>query len=344
MKKAVEMLVEASDPFNPRVLMAAPTSKTPFRVISLFCGCGGFDIGLLGGFVHLGRRRGTNGFRIVSAVDADPEACALYRLNVGPVVRSRVEDVRDWPEAEVVIGGPPCQPYSTAGRQRGCADGRDGVPAFASVVEAVRPRVFVMENVAGLAERRAFAETFAALRGRMERAGYTVAHRVLDAADFGVPQHRRRLFVVGALSGVAPFPEPTHGTPDRPHLTVRDAIGPLAIVGADRAFGRWSEGERRHPEFGASSRRLTADRPFPTIKASDTAANRLAHPWFDRYLIMPELLRAQSFPDDFIAPRRTPAIGNAVPPLLAWHWGRTLSRWLSGRGAAAKDQEHAQGE
>ncbi|MCZ7584828.1 MAG: DNA cytosine methyltransferase [Deltaproteobacteria bacterium] len=128
------------------------------------------------------------------------------------------------------------------------------------------------------------------------------------------------------------FPRPIFG-PGRAHAhrTVRDAIADLDIPAHLKNLRHLKEGDRRHPNFGAGARRLRADAPFPTVKASDTNAARMIHPWFDRYLTMPELLRAQSFPDDFICPRRTPAIGNAVPPVLAWHLAGALSKSLSAR-------------
>ncbi|MBZ0274124.1 DNA cytosine methyltransferase [bacterium] len=307
------------------------------HVISLFSGCGGMDLGFRGGFVFGGRRYARTGFDILAAVDADAEAASLYRLNIGAICRARVEDVAIWPRAGVVIAGPPCQPFSAAGVKQGANDARDAMPVLIEAIGDIAPSAFVIENVPALAERKPFRQAFAELTGALAALGYEIRARVLDAADFGVPQHRRRLFIVGLRPDQAcpdPFPAPTHGGALRPFVRVRDAIADLGVPG-DRHFAkrdatlrRLAEGERRHPRFGASSRRVFADRPFPTIKASDTAAPRLIHPWFDRALAMPELLRAQSFPDDFIVPRRTPSIGNAVPPVLAWHIARSIARIL----------------
>ncbi|MCB1153643.1 DNA (cytosine-5-)-methyltransferase [bacterium] len=313
-------------------------STPALRVISVYCGAGGMDLGFRGDFVYRRRRYKRLNYKIALAVDSDRAACVVYRQNLGPVACADVRDVVEWPEADVVIGGPPCQPFSAAGAKRGRADGRDGLPAFVDVVRRVRPLAFVMENVPGFMERSAFAEERATFVRDMEAAGYRLRHTILDAADFGVPQHRRRVFIVGMQDG-APvrgfrFPRPTHG-PDgrRDHVTVREAIGDLHFPYHDRhlqtaGVGALAEGERRFPGFGASARRVAADRPFPTIKASDTASARLYHPWFDRALLMPELLRAQSFPDDYITPPRTPVIGNAVPPVLAWHIAKSLASAL----------------
>ncbi|MCB9478066.1 MAG: DNA cytosine methyltransferase [Deltaproteobacteria bacterium] len=315
------------------------TTAPPITVVSVFSGAGGMDLGFRGDFVYRRRRYACLGYNIVLAVDADREACAIYRQNLGPVECSYVSEVRNWPTADVVIGGPSCQPYSAAGKKQGGADERDGVPSFVDVVRRVLPRAFVMENVPGFVERAAFADGLAAFVRDVEAEGYHIKSAVLDAADFGAPQHRRRVFFVGLRDGIPSdtfdFPKPTHG-PDgrRPHVTVREAIGDLHFPYHDKELRRaglaqLAEGERRFPNFGASARRLAADRPFPTIKAADTGSARLYHPWFDRALLMPELLRAQSFPDDFIVPPRTPAIGNAVPPVLAWHLAKSLREALS---------------
>jgi DNA (cytosine-5)-methyltransferase 1 len=261
-------------------------------------------------------------------VDSDPEACALYRLNIGTVICDEIGNIATWPEADLVIGGPPCQPFSGAGKKKGATDARDGIPAFFDVLASAQPRAFILENVPGLAQRKPFAKTFAHVIEVACALGYGTNWAILNAADYGIPQVRRRLFVVGIRARNFPdaiFPAPTHGAQtSRECVRVRDAIADLNLSVHTRPFRSMKEGERRHPNFGASSRRLIADQPFPTIKASDTKQSRLIHPWFDRPLAMPELLRAQSFPDNFIVPRKTAAIGNAVPPLMAWHLARAI--------------------
>ncbi len=301
------------------------------RIISLFAGCGGMDLGFVGDFKYLGARYASTGVRIVAAVESDPQAASIYRQNIGAIICGDVRDIGTWPDADILIGGPPCQPFSAAGKRLGPSDARDMTPAFARVLKITKPPIFVMENVAGLAVRKAFARYFTELLAEFESLGYAVFHRVLEAADYGVPQRRKRLFVIGVREDVAsknPFPKATHGSEKRPHRTVREAIADLNIPVHTRPFRALKEGRRRHPKFGASSRRLIADAPFPTVKAVDTNENRIIHPWYDRYLSMPELLRAQSFPDDFIVGSRTPAVGNAVPPLLAWRIARRLREIL----------------
>ena len=116
---------------------------------------------------------------------------------------------------EVVAGGPPCQPWSTGGLRRGHADERDGFTAMFRALDLIRPQAFIIENVAGLERGRTrpyFLDLLAVLRDEL---GYQVAARTLNAADFGVPQQRLRLFIVGMRDEGFAFPEPTHG-PGRP--------------------------------------------------------------------------------------------------------------------------------
>ena len=214
------------------------------KVISLFSGAGGMDLGF--------RRAG---FDIALAVEADPNCCATLRLNCPGtrVLEARVEDVPSADilreaglapgEAALVIGGPPCQPFSLAGRRGGLGDPRGAMlMEFVRVVRDALPAAFVMENVPGLLSWGGGAASEAVLEamgrpillGGWAHTYHTVLGR-LNAADFGVAQSRERVFFVGNRAGgrVFEFPAPTHGDPPLPRRrTVRDAIGHLPPAGA----------------------------------------------------------------------------------------------------------------
>lgn len=156
------------------------------------------------------------GWRVDAGVEWDPDAAASWRLAhpdaemaEGDAALLDLRPVRG--QVHVVAGGPPCQPYSKAGRGLGARDGRDGWPGFLRAVEQIRSAAVLAENVPGLA-RADGGRVLAGLLGRLRELGYQAAAHSVDAADYGVPQHRRRLLVVG-VRGRQPFvpPAPTHG-------------------------------------------------------------------------------------------------------------------------------------
>jgi DNA (cytosine-5)-methyltransferase 1 len=175
------------------------------RAVSLFCGAGGLDLG----FVRAG-------FEVVWANDACADACDTYRRNLGGhVVRADVRSVvaSGLPACEVVVGGPPCQGFSVAGKMAP-EDPRSAlVWEFVRFVGALRPRAFVLENVKALGA----LPRWGPLRGRLLRAlrglGYAVRVRVLDAQHFGVPQRRPRAFFVGTARGLPPWAPPPSAGP-----------------------------------------------------------------------------------------------------------------------------------
>jgi len=184
------------------------------RSVELFAGAGGLGLGLE-----------RAGFRAVCAGEADRHACATYRAAF-PGVRllegflTGEEQLRPgMRQLDLLSGGPPCQPFSHAGDKLGQWDPRDGFPVFLRFVQRYQPRAVLMENVKGLlAERN--AAYFEAILQSLRDARYTVEHRLLQAADYGVPQRRERVFVVGLLrrlgrtaeqdEGRFAWPEPTH--------------------------------------------------------------------------------------------------------------------------------------
>jgi DNA (cytosine-5)-methyltransferase 1 len=203
-------------------------------VVDLFAGAGG----LSAGFSRDAR------FRIVAAVEASRDAAAAYRAN-HPDVKVYEDDIRGVGAAKVkgdlgiaaidiMIGGPPCQAYSARGKRSRHDPRAQLVEEYYRLLSEIVPRLFVMENVPGLLaiDQGRF---FRHLCARFESSGYRVRHRLLNAADYGVPQVRKRVFVVGTTLGYAfKFPPPTHsgrGVPGLlPHRTVGDAIGDLPLI------------------------------------------------------------------------------------------------------------------
>jgi DNA (cytosine-5)-methyltransferase 1 len=204
--------------------------ETPtYRLIDLFAGCGGMTLG----FVQSSR------FEPVFAVEMDRHAARTYEANFGGahIVEGRIEDVLTLPPAEVVIGGPPCQGFSNLNMTRTGLERRRLWEEYLRVIEQSAPLAFVMENVPALLKAPEYREFVV----EVSRLGYEVTADVLNAADFGVPQIRKRAFVVGSLMAKPTMPAPTHRDPERALRldederalweTVRDALtGPPALA------------------------------------------------------------------------------------------------------------------
>jgi DNA (cytosine-5)-methyltransferase 1 len=180
-----------------------------YELIDLFAGCGG----MTRGFLDSGR------FKSVFAVECDPDAAATYRKNFGDhVAEVPIEDVAVFRSVDVVIGGPPCQGFSPLNRDAVGFERRGLWQEYLRALEQAEPEAFVMENVPELLASAEYAE----FKQRAEQElGFTVDERVLNAADYGVPQRRRRAIAIGVKSGSVPWPEPTHAEPGTPAVKGR---------------------------------------------------------------------------------------------------------------------------
>lgn len=308
--------------------------------MSLFSGCGGMDLGFLGDFRSGGHQYGPQPFDIVFANDLNAAATRAYAHNFGGGHHVHTGDVwtlmdRLPARADVVIGGFPCQDISINGLGAGVDGSRSGLyRAMVEVVRRTRPKVFVAENVKGLLMAPK-AESLATVLRDFRALGYEVSHQLYNAADYGVPQTRERVFIVGTAEGVKPFeaPSPTH---DRDEwVSAAAAIDDLADVPEDKSISHiWSRA-KRSPEQG--NRRLKADKPGQTIRA-ECHGNIQWHYALDRRISMREAARIQSFPDDFrflAGLRETERmVGNAVPPVLAWHIAQQVAVTLDATSAS----------
>jgi DNA (cytosine-5)-methyltransferase 1 len=281
-----------------------------------------------------------------------------------------------WGHLDTIVGGPPCQPWSLGGLRRGHADPRDGIPQFTRALYEASPRAFVLENVAGLAKgetRSTFELIIRVLSGerpladllgdqvdKEARLDYTVNWRVLQAADYGVPQNRQRLFVVGVREGTSfPWPAPTHG-PGRPlaHVPAGSVISPEVLGEPNPSIVTYASNPSLRPDpyhgqiYNGGGRPIDLAKPAPTMLAS-MGGNKT--PWVDTQGVVPnyhahlmaggqprsgkvpgarritvaEAASLQTFPAwlRFAGSRSSQyrQVGNAVPPALA----RAVARQLS---------------
>lgn len=221
---AQELLTATAIPVLPPARPLGFVLVTRYRLIDLFAGCGG----MTRGFEDTGR------FQSIFAVESDPRAAATYSRNfpAADVRVDRIEDVVDFPTADIVIGGPPCQGFSTLNRAGAEVASRRLWKEYLRGLHASEPVAFVMENVPQMLD----SEEFAQFEREIEREGaYHLDARVLNVADYGVPQRRLRAFVIGARFGRAPWPDQTHADPTRgddrrlPWRTFADAVKGLPL-------------------------------------------------------------------------------------------------------------------
>lgn len=325
-----------------------------FVYIDLFAGAGGLSLGL-----HRA------GGRAALAVELDRECVETYRLNFADA-EAVAADVRelDWSDlsADVVVGGPPCQGFSSLGRRQSDDPRNDLTLEMLRCAEAVRPRAIVIENVPKFLESAQCDQ----IKSRLRELGYAVRTGVVNCIDFGVPQRRTRALLVATERGLPlPWPKNTHGGKGQPrHRTVADAFARLPIEpdGRNRHDGKHMSDtylERfRSIGEGGSRRQLPPDlvlpcwrdarghndvlgrlewhKPATTVRTEffRPEKGRFLHPIADRPITAREAARLQSFPDAFVFPPDHTLyslgrqIGNAVPPLLGEAIGHALCETL----------------
>lgn len=338
------------------------------RAIDLFSGPGGLTLGMKAA-----------GVEPILSVEMRPDTVETFRRHT-PDIDHFCGDIRDFNFAkyrgtvELIYGGPPCQPFSTGGLRRTIDDKRNMIPAFLSAIKAVQPLAVLMENVPGLTVASRVSYLHEVLHA-MNDLGYTPAYRVLNASHYGVPQNRRRLFIVCLRQRAFWFPKPTHGPgcqrPIVPSSTVLSIKKPLGEPpNCPVVYAKYPD-LRPSPYAGqlynGGGRPIDLTKPSPTILASaggyktawiDTngmAPRYHAHlraggtPWEGqvpgaRRLTVEESALLQTFPKDmvFIGPRskQYTQVGDAVPPVLAEVLARALVTQIRGNEPSEADSLH----
>lgn len=327
------------------------------RTLSLFSGGGGLDIGFE-----------KAGFDILFATDFNHECCETLKLNTGTTLSKDLQVVEaditklDYsllPEnVDMIIGGPPCQSFSASGRRAGGAAGKldqrgNLFVSYCNVVKHVKPKAFLFENVRGILGTNK-GEDFKDIVAAFASLGYTIDYRILDAEDYGVPQQRERMFIVGHKLGKPfLFPRPIYGpdsTDNRPYISVSEAIEDVVFTENDAEETRFEGGKYSHllplvppgsnylhftakrgypePIFAYRSRfsdflyKANPDAPVKTLIASPGKYTGPLH-WDNRYLTVSEYKRIQGFPDEhiFFGDRtdQIRQIGNSVCPKIAYY-------------------------
>lgn len=323
------------------------------KVASMFCGCGGTDVGMQGGFVFLGKKYARNPVDIVYANDIDPVAAEIFNINFK--IKCSVADIKDikansMPDHDILTGGFPCQSFSIVAQnppRLGFKDER-GMLFFemCRILKAKKPAAFIAENVKGILSVNK-GEAFPLIIKEFENCGYIVSWHLLNTADYGVPQRRERVFIVGIKKNLGKKfipPEPSHsGKSDSAldeHVPLKEVIfshkdvpqkyffSPKAHEGLKKSNPAMNKGRAQDVNkvcntVGAHLAKVSLNSTDPVLKVNGK---------FRRFMPR-EVARIQSFPDSFkligSESGQYRALGNAIPPVVMWYVTRQLIKILT---------------
>ncbi|EOS38762.1 DNA (cytosine-5-)-methyltransferase [Lachnospiraceae bacterium MD335] len=315
------------------------------RVASLFCGCGGTDVGLLGNFDFLGKHYESNSMEIVYANDIDDNACNIFKENFKITPDSRdIREVKseELPEFDILTGGFPCQSFSIIAqnpKRLGVKDERGKLFfEMCRILRERQPKCFIAENVKGIltANKR---NAFPLIIKEFEDSGYDVQYRILNSADYGVPQKRERVIIVGFRKDLRisfNFPEAEIESEDgyAPLRKVIEADVDEKYFFSDRAVA----GMMKKRESMNKGRAQDINKPCNTVGAhlakvslNSTDPVLMQGSRYRRFTPR-EVARIQSFPDEFelvgSEAAQYRALGNAIPPVMFWHVARAVKEGL----------------
>ena len=300
--------------------------EQPYLAIDMFAGCGGLSLGFEAAGVK------TIGYEMVE------DCCNSYEKNLRSVChKEKITTETEFPKVDIVIGGPPCQPFSRRGKQTGKDDERNGFPAFIEAIRKIKPQIWMCENVKGLPEQN--KEYFESIMEQFNVLGYEVECRVFQLVRYDVPQNRERLVIVGHHGGFK-FPEPNDYK-----ISAGEALGQLAFEVPENAAFLTPAMDEYIAKYEAASkcknpRDLHLDRPARTLTCRNLAGatsdmHRIKLPdGRRRRITVREAARLQSFPDwfEFCGSEESQftQIGNAVPPLFSYALACQVVDYLKG--------------
>ncbi|OYO25880.1 DNA cytosine methyltransferase [Janthinobacterium sp. PC23-8] len=344
------------------------------RVISFFTGAGGLDLGF-----------DLTGYDVVYATDIDAMCCETLKANLGGVLsKSTIVEQADIrkidpstlpKDIDLIIGGPPCQSFSASGRRAGGASGRLDdrgtlFEAYCKIIDYVKPKAFLFENVRGILGTNK-GEDWNAIVESFRDIGYTISYRILDALDYGAPQQRERMIMVGhKLDSEFLFPRPLFGPDsenDAPYITSAQALDGIVADNEDRNSLVLRNGKYAHllplVPPGENYLHFTAKRGYPNpifayrsrfsdflykanpdtqIKTLIASPGKYTGPfhWDNRCFTVREYMRLQGFPDNYIfvgdRTDRVKQIGNSVSLKLSYQLAIAIAKQVFGRKSDIK--------
>ena len=312
------------------------------RTLSLFCGCGGMDLGIIGGFEYLGKRYSELPYEIIKAIDNDPFCTKIYNDNfntkcdIGDVKQLDAKELDDF---DLLIGGFPCQSFSISAQnppRLGYKDDRGKLFfEMVRILKEKQPRAFIAENVKGLLSANR-GKAFPMIIKEFEDAGYHVTYKLMTSSDYGVPQRRERVIIVGFKNisdlNAYRYPDSVKVTP-----VLGDVIDERANNEEKWFFSEKAVTVMLNVRDKMNKGRVQQlDKPCNTISShlskvslNSTDPVLLVNGRYRRFTPA-EAARIQSFPETFklgavSETKQYKAIGNAVPPVMMWHIAKSMS-------------------
>lgn len=313
------------------------------KVASLFCGCGGTDVGLLGDFTFLGNYYPDNNMEIVYANDIDDNACKLFEENFG--IKPDNRDIREvksdeLPDFDILTGGFPCQSFSIVAqnpKRLGIKDDRGKLFfEMCRILREKQPMCFIAENVKGIISANK-KEAFPLIIAEFEKSGYNVKYEIINSVNFGVPQKRERVIIVGFRKDLIidfKFPEAV--------ISNEDEYIPLEKVIEKYVSDKYFFSEKAVQGMLKKRETMNKGRAQDIKKPCNTVGSHLAKVSLNstdpvlmidgryRRFTPREVARIQSFPDEFklvgSESAQYRALGNAIPPVMFWHVANEVSK------------------
>lgn len=294
-------------------------------VVDLFAGCGGLSLGFE-----------ANGFKTIG-YEMDENATKTYNKNlIGNCFNEKLSTGTIYPKADIVIGGPPCQPFSVGGKQLGLKDSRDGFPIFLAAIRQLEPEFLLFENVRGMLYKNKWYLREVIVE--LEKSGYYLDYALLNAKNYEVPQNRERVIVIGSRNKIR-LPNKINRK-----LTAGEALGELAFEFDESSKFFTKSMDRYVANYEKASscinpRDLYLDRPARTLTCRNLAGAtgdmhrvRLKD-GRRRRITVREAARLQSFPDwfEFVGTETNQynQIGNAVAPNFAFHLAKNIKNYIT---------------
>ena len=315
------------------------------KVASLFCGCGGTDVGLLGNFDFLGRHYDSNNMEIVYANDIDDNACRIFEKNFGITPDNRdIREVKseEIPEFDILTGGFPCQSFSIIAqnpKRLGVKDERGKLFfEMCRILREKKPKCFIAENVKGILTANK-KSAFPLIIKEFEESGYNITYRILNSANYGVPQKRERVIIVGFRKDLTmrfSFPDA--------EIVDKNEFIPLKNVIEKKVDEKYFFSERAVAGMMRNRVSMNKGRAQDISKPCNTVGAHLAKVSLNstdpvlieknryRRFTPREVARIQSFPEEFALigseSAQYRALGNAIPPVMFWHVAKAVSKEL----------------